>query len=138
MTINMNARWAGRVTLALGIALLVIGATRWTALARADEPAKELTEEERGKLAKEAAKFYQQVDQLYQDGNNAAATALQEKSLKMARRLYPAEKYPDGHPNLATIINNLGLLLKERGEYGKAEPLYRDSLEMRRRLYPNR
>jgi tetratricopeptide (TPR) repeat protein len=59
-----------------------------------------------------------------------------EKSLEKCRRLYPADKYPDGHPNLAVGLNNLGVLLQARGEYGRAEPLLRDVLEMRRRLYP--
>ena len=30
----------------------------------------------------------------------------------------------------------MGLLLNQRGEYGKAEPYYRDALEMLRCLYP--
>ena len=54
----------------------------------------------------------------------------------MYKRLYPADKYPDGHPDLATSLNNLGFLLQARGEYGKAEPFYRDALDMYKRLYP--
>ena len=46
-----SARWGGRLVLAL----LMLGWAVAAAPARADEPAKELTEEERGKLEKEAA-----------------------------------------------------------------------------------
>ena len=54
----------------------------------------------------------------------------------MYRQLYPTEHYPQGHPDLATSLNNLGGLLKSRGEYAAAEPFYRDALAMRRQLYP--
>ena len=32
----------------------------------------------------------------------------------MYKKLYPPEKYPDGHPDLATSLNNLGALLDAR------------------------
>jgi len=54
----------------------------------------------------------------------------------MRRRLYPADKYPDGYPDLATSLNNLGFLLKARGEYDEAERFYREALAMDRKLYP--
>ncbi len=57
-------------------------------------------------------------------------------ALEMRKRLYPPDKYPDGHPDLAWSLSNLGLLLQVRGEYGKAEPYYRDALDMYKRLYP--
>jgi tetratricopeptide (TPR) repeat protein len=54
----------------------------------------------------------------------------------MRHKLYPKEKYPDGHPDLATSLNNLGGLLQARGEYAQAEPFYRDALAMSRKLCP--
>jgi tetratricopeptide (TPR) repeat protein len=54
----------------------------------------------------------------------------------MREALFPKEKYPDGHPELATSLDNLASLLKAQGEYGKAEPLYRRALEMRQALFP--
>jgi len=128
----MGARWGGWLVLAL----LMLGWAVAAAPARADEPAKELTDEERGALEKRAKELNQQSFPLYQDGKYAAATKVLEKSLEISRRVYPVDKYPDGHPNLASSLNNLGFLLQERGEYGRAEPLYREALEMRRRLYP--
>jgi len=124
------------LTLALRITLLAMGAVAWATSARADEPATELTDEERGKLEKQALQLNQQAFQLYQDGKYAAATELMEKALAMYRKLYPAEKYPNGHPALATSLNNLGFLLQAQGEYGRAEPFYREALEMRKKLYP--
>jgi CHAT domain-containing protein len=54
----------------------------------------------------------------------------------MWQALYPKARYPQGHPDLATSLTNLGLLLKERGEYARAEPFFRDALAMSRALYP--
>ncbi|MFO0877697.1 MAG: tetratricopeptide repeat protein [Gemmataceae bacterium] len=57
------------------------------------------------------------------------------QALKMREKLYPISRYPTGHPNLATSLNNLALLYHARAEYSKAEPLYRRALEMAE-LYP--
>jgi CHAT domain-containing protein len=54
----------------------------------------------------------------------------------MQQALYPKAKFPDGYPELATSLNNLGNLLQLRGEYAQAEPFYRDALAMRKALYP--
>jgi CHAT domain-containing protein/tetratricopeptide (TPR) repeat protein len=54
----------------------------------------------------------------------------------MQRALYPQEKYPPGHPDLAPSINNLATFLQARGEHARAEPLYREALDMRRALHP--
>jgi CHAT domain-containing protein len=52
----------------------------------------------------------------------------------MYRKLYPPGRYPDGHPDLARSLNNLGSLLQDRGELAWAEPLLRDALAMYQRL----
>src|SRR5262249_27756378 len=39
-----------------------------------------------------------------------------------------------GHPDLALSLNNLGALLKERGDLAGAEPYYRDALAMSQHL----
>ncbi len=33
---------------------------------------------------------------------------------------YPKDRYPQGHPDLATSLNNLGGLLEAQGSYGEA------------------
>jgi CHAT domain-containing protein len=54
----------------------------------------------------------------------------------MYHKLYPPERFPQGHPELARSLHNLGSLLQARGEYIQAEPFYRDALAMRQKLYP--
>jgi CHAT domain-containing protein len=52
----------------------------------------------------------------------------------MFQRLYPADKYPQGHPDLAQGLANLGLLLQAQGEYGQALGYCRQALDVRGRL----
>src|SRR5262249_1372744 len=64
------------------------------------------------------------------------ATEAARQALDLCRRLFTKEHYPDGHPDLATSLNNLGAVLRSRGDYARAEPLHRDALAMHRQLYP--
>ena len=48
----------------------------------------------------------------------------------MCQKLYPKGCYPDGHPQLALSLYNLGSLLQAQGDYAKAEPFLRDALKM--------
>ncbi|MFT4605382.1 MAG: serine/threonine protein kinase/Tfp pilus assembly protein PilF [Rhodothermales bacterium] len=41
----------------------------------------------------------------------------------------------DGHPNVASMHNNLGSLLQDRGRYAAAEQMHRETLAMRRVIY---
>ena len=52
----------------------------------------------------------------------------------MCQKLYPPDKYPDGHPDLAKSLNNLGFLLYARGEYGKAANAFAEGTAMYDRL----
>jgi CHAT domain-containing protein len=54
----------------------------------------------------------------------------------MVRRLYPDDRYPGGHRELALGLNNLAGALREQGRLSAAEPLFREALAMNRRLYP--
>jgi CHAT domain-containing protein/Tfp pilus assembly protein PilF len=54
----------------------------------------------------------------------------------MHQQLYPKERYPQGHPDLARNLNNLGVLLQAQGEYAKALGYYRQALDMYQQLYP--
>ena len=54
----------------------------------------------------------------------------------MRQHLYPASFYPQGHPNLAESLNNLGFIQNALGAYAQAETHSRASLRMRRNLYP--
>jgi CHAT domain-containing protein/tetratricopeptide (TPR) repeat protein len=54
----------------------------------------------------------------------------------MRQGLYPPDKFPAGHPDLALSLNDLGYLLHAQGEPAKALPYYEKALAMNQRLYP--
>src|SRR5579872_6399846 len=58
-----------------------------------------------------------------------------EEALEIARRLYSKTSFPDGHANLAFSLSNLAFLSQTQGKYADAEPLFRDSLNMYKRLF---
>src|SRR2546425_861609 len=105
------------------------------ATATADEGA-ELTAEQRKELADKATALNGAAIQMYQRGDYVRATEKLRDALEIRRRLYPKDKLPDGHPDLAQGFNNLGFILGTQGAYSKAEPLYREALAMYERLYP--
>jgi CHAT domain-containing protein len=119
-------RWVAAVA-------LVVAAS---AFARADELKKDLTSEERKELAAKAAALSQEGGTLYAAGKLPEATKRLEAALELRRTLYPADKYPDGHPGLATNLHDLAYVLNAQGRPAAAEPLFRDALAMFRRLYP--
>ena len=43
---------------------------------------------------------------------------------------------PEGHPDIATSLNNLAALLYITGRYGEAEPLYCEALAIRKQALP--
>ena len=54
----------------------------------------------------------------------------------MNQALYPKERYPQGHPDLARCLDNLGQLLHDQGNYAEARGYLQRALEMNRALYP--
>ena len=52
----------------------------------------------------------------------------------MIQKLYPKERFPDGHPDLASSLNNMGIVLQSLGESGKALPYYEQALAMYQKL----
>jgi tetratricopeptide (TPR) repeat protein len=63
-------------------------------------------------------------------GNLTAAIPLMEQAVSMQRALRGTEP----HPDLAEVLNDMGLLLYEKGDSSGAEKFYRESLAMNRRL----
>jgi tetratricopeptide (TPR) repeat protein len=61
----------------------------------------------------------------YQRGEFEAAKASALEELGIRR-----EVQGEGHPDYATGLNNLALLYQHMGEYARAEPLYRQALEI--------
>jgi CHAT domain-containing protein len=93
--------------------------------------------QEAARLQREAKGLNQKAMGLYRQGQYTEAVAVQKQSLAMYRKLYPFERYAQGHHALAVSLNELGMLLQERGELGEAEPFYHEALAMYRKLYPS-
>jgi CHAT domain-containing protein len=92
--------------------------------------------EQRRQLEKKAQDLDQEAQRHYQRGAYTETVALLKEALDIHRRLYPREKYPRGHPQLARGLYALGVAQTAAGEYGQAEPLCREALDMCRALYP--
>jgi len=91
---------------------------------------------EQQQLRQEALKLNQEGVALYNQARLPEATDRLRKALERFQQVYPRDKYPTGHPELAASLGWLGLLLQAQGEYAKAEPFYRQALEMNQTLYP--
>jgi tetratricopeptide (TPR) repeat protein len=118
-----------------GVVLVLVAA--YLGRATADEPPKEPSPEERVRLTKQAQELEDRAQALYgQAARLPEATKLLQEALEVRRKLYPRERYPQGHPDLARSLNNLGFLLHARGEYDQALDYYRQALHMCQQLYP--
>src|SRR6516162_749462 len=92
--------------------------------------------EQKEMLERKAAELSNQAFRFYQSGNYSEARKLLEEVLAIRQQLYSKEEFPNGHPDLAQSLNNLGALLQAQGEYAKALPYFEQALAMRQRLYP--
>ncbi len=101
----------------------------------ADDPPKKLTDDERNALEAKLKELNAAGVKAYQAEKYAEAAKSFEEGLKVARQLYSATEFPDGHSNLATSLNNLGALYRSQGKHAAAEPLYADALATRKRLF---
>jgi CHAT domain-containing protein/tetratricopeptide (TPR) repeat protein len=80
--------------------------------------------------------LHAEAGRLYKEGKLAHTVPLAEQVLALLRKLYPAARYPAGHPELAVGLNNLGMALKAAGQAAVAEPYLRQALVMKRACYP--
>jgi CHAT domain-containing protein/Tfp pilus assembly protein PilF len=103
---------------------------------RAAGPLEPPLKEQREQLGQRAVRLAQQAARLTQKGHYAPATKLWLQVLDICERLYPADKHPEGHPDLAVCLSNLGFLLRAQGDYAAALPYSRRALDMTGRLYP--
>jgi CHAT domain-containing protein/Tfp pilus assembly protein PilF len=92
--------------------------------------------EQKEMLERKAAELSNQAFRFYQSGNYSEARKLLEEVLAIRQQLYSKEEFPNGHPDLAQSLNNLGGLLRVQGEYAKALPHLEKALAMCERLYP--
>src|SRR5262245_43712221 len=114
--------WSGLAALLSVVVLLGDGHALWAA--------DELTREQQ-RLLKRARTLNEQAVALYQGGEYPQATQLFRETVRLYEQAYPKDKYPQGHPELANGLNNLGLLLRVQGEYGKALGYLQRALSMR-------
>jgi len=103
--------------------------------ASADDPPKKLTPEERKELLAKWDKLIDTGIEASQKGRYPEAEKAFRTALEIARKLYPKTEFPDGHVNLATSLNNLGLVYRAQGKLADTEPLYKAALEMKKRLF---
>lgn len=68
-------------------------------------------------------------------GKYAEAAETREEALKLARRLYPKADFPDGSIALVVSLNNLAGTYVAREKLGPAEDLFKEALDMSRKLY---
>ncbi len=68
----------------------------------------------------------QEVNELYRTGKYERAVVVARKALEVAEK-----NVGPHHPDVATSLNNLGLLYDTQGQYAQAEPLYKRSLAIR-------
>ncbi len=99
------------------------------------QQASELTLEQQ-QLRQKALQLNQEGVGLYRQARLAEANDRWRQAIELFQQVYPQEKFPDGHPDLATSLNNLGALLQAQGRYAQAETFYRQALQMRQKLYP--
>jgi CHAT domain-containing protein/Tfp pilus assembly protein PilF len=118
--------------------VLGIGLAAGLATVTADEPpSRKLTSEERKAVEARWQELTRAAVQAQRGGQLGEAAAAWEKALAAARQLYPVSEFADGHPDLAASLANLALLCQARGRFAQAEPLFREALQMRRRLCGN-
>jgi hypothetical protein len=91
----------------------------------AAEPPKKLTPEERKELDGKLREALIAGNKAYQAGKLVEATKSFEEAMKVVRQLYDKAQFPDGHPNLASSLNNLGVLYHAQGKWADAEPCSR-------------
>jgi tetratricopeptide (TPR) repeat protein len=82
----------------------------------------------------ETARILDALAQTVAERDLNEAISLQQNAVAMQRTLWGAEPYPD----YADALNDLGLLLRDKGDYDQSEKLLQESLAMYRRLMGDR
>jgi CHAT domain-containing protein len=85
-------------------------------------------------LQSRAAELIEEGGKLYAAGRYKEATERLKQALALCERLYSQERSPQGHPELARSLHNLGELYQEQGEYGPARDFLQRALAMQQDL----
>src|SRR5262249_25531454 len=97
---------------------------------------KPLTRQEREKLRARASELFQSGQQAYRRGALEAALAKMKESLQIREELYPKDRYPQGHSELALSLGEMGVILLSQGSYIEARGYLERALAMYQALYP--
>src|SRR5689334_17587049 len=116
--------------------LLLVGVLALIGAAGARAEPEELPADERAKLEAEARKLDREMVTLYYQGKILDASRRGEQALAIRKKLYPPQKYPDGHPVLAASLNHMGFMLQSLSRPDAALEYLQQALAMRRKLYP--
>ena len=104
----------------------------------ADDPPKKLTAEERKELEAKWGELNTAGIKAHNAGKGDEADKAITAALQIARRVYAKAEFPDGHANLAASLHNLAVLYQSQAKYADAEPLFKDALEMYKRLFKDK
>ena len=69
-------------------------------------------------------------------GITSSALEQHRLALAMQQGLYPKEKYPQGHSDLAASLGNVGAVLQAQGKYEEAFEHHRQASQMYESLFP--
>ena len=84
------------------------------------DPPRPLGQEESQRLEARAAELYQAGFQTYEQGDLAKSVTEFAQSLRTFEEIYPKEKFPQGHPDLANTLDAMGHSLLSEGSYLQA------------------
>jgi tetratricopeptide (TPR) repeat protein/CHAT domain-containing protein len=122
--------------LVLGVCTLGLLAAAPPGPVLGDHSAEQRTFEQRQQLERRAAALNDAAMQHYDQGRIAEAVPLLEEALRIRQQLYPKGDNPKGHPALAEVLNNLGLLRQAQREYVLARSLYQQAVDTYQAFYP--
>jgi tetratricopeptide (TPR) repeat protein/CHAT domain-containing protein len=105
------------------------------AMVKADDPPKKLTDKERTELEATLGQLNEAGVKAFGLGKFQDARKAFEEALEVSRRLYSKAEFPDGHANLADMMDNLANAFHDLAKFAEAETLYREALEMRKKLF---
>ena len=95
-----------------------------------------MTAAERARLQAEARKIDQELVGFYQQGKPLEALDRAKQALAMRQKLYPLQQFPQGHPDLAASLINMGDVLRSLVRLEPALKHYQKALAMYQKLYP--
>ena len=119
----------------LAVLALILGGPPWLP-GQAIDPPKALTTQERGQLEAQVLELNQAGYRAYQQGDLVKAVARVKESIRILEQLYPKDRFPQGHTQLACSLDNLGELLRNQGFYAEARAYHERALAMFQSLYP--